>query len=258
MQLLPSLFISHGSPDIRFRDHEVKDFFKTLNSKMQKPKSIIVISAHWYTPNLEILTNNSPELIYDFYGFQKELYEVKYPIKNDLNLVDKIVDTFKQNNIEIDKNSTREGYDHGVWSILSLIYPNADIPVVQLSLPMSYSVDELIKLGEILKEFREDSLIIGSGNITHNLRDIDWHGHENIRAYAKEFRDFVIENLENSNIDELKDIENIPYLKENHPSLDHLLPLYVNIGSSNDKKGESLIESYMFGSLAMDTIIFRN
>lgn len=173
-------------------------------------------------------------------------------------MVGKIVNTLKQNNIKITENSVREGYDHGVWSILSLIYPNLDIPVVQISLPMSYSTDELIKLGEFLQTFRKESLIIGSGNMTHNLRDLDWNNHKNIKNYAKEFRDWVVEKLKNSNIDKLKSINDLPYLRENHPSLEHLLPLYINIGSSIDKVGKSMIENYMFGSLAMDTIIFKN
>jgi 4,5-DOPA dioxygenase extradiol len=256
--MLPSFFISHGSPDIRLTDHEIRDFLMNLGSKFEKPKSIIIISAHWYTRHLEILTNKNPNIIYDFYGFPEELYQVKYPIKNDLSLVDKIITKLKENNINVFTNSSREGYDHGVWSILSLIYPNLDIPVVQLSLPISYSTDDLMQLGGVLKEFREDSLIIGSGNITHNLRDLDWRGHTHIKEYAKEFRNFMVAQLENSNIDKLKNLDNLPYLRQNHPSLDHLLPLYVNIGSSNDKKGESMIESYMFGALAMDTIIFRN
>lgn len=255
--MLPSLFISHGSPDIRLRDHEVRDFLESLGSKVDKPKSIIIISAHWYTSNLEILSNQNPELIYDFYGFPKEMYEVKYPMKNDINLVDKIVQELDKNNIDISKNSYREGYDHGVWSILSLMYPNADIPVVQLSLPMSYNVDELIKLGEILQKFRDESLIIGSGNLTHNLRDIDRSTNDIIKPYAKIFRDWIIDKLENSKVDELSDLGNTPYLRENHPSLDHFLPLFINLGSSHDNKGESMIESYMFGSLAMDTIIFK-
>lgn len=258
MSLLPSLFISHGSPDIRLRDHEVRDFLESLSSKVDKPKSIIIVSAHWNTPSLEILTNNNPELIYDFYGFAKELYEFKYPMTNDLNLVDQIVSKLDTNNIDISKNSSRQGYDHGVWSILSLMYPNLDIPVVQLSLPISYTPDDLLKLGEALQDFREESLIIGSGNLTHNLRDLDWGGHSNIRPYAKEFRDFVVDNLEDSNVNDLKDLSKFPHLRQNHPTIDHLLPLFVNIGSSNDKKGESMIESYMFGSLAMDTIIFKN
>lgn len=256
--MLPSLFISHGSPDLRFRDHEVKDFLKSLSSKFDKPKSIIIISAHWISSNLEILTNKNPELIYDFHGFDKELYEVKYPIKNDMDLVSNLIKKFKEKNIKIDQNDIKEGYDHGVWSILSLMYPKADIPVVQISLPISYTIDELIDLGEVLKEFRDESLIIGSGNTTHNLRDVNWHEDGEIKTYAKEFRNWITTRLENGDIKKLKDIKNIPYLRDNHPTLDHLLPLYINIGSSYDKKAQSMIESYMFGNLAMDTYIFKN
>lgn len=256
--MLPSLFISHGSPDIRLRDHEVRDFISSLGKKVEKPKSIIIVSSHWYTKNLEILSNSDVRLIYDFYGFPKELYETKYPLKNDLDLVNKLSIKFESLGIAFSKNNQREGYDHGVWSILSLIYPNADIPVVQLSLPLSYSIDELLTIGETLQEFREDSLIIGSGNITHNLRDIDWSNNATIKSYAKEFRDWLVNSLEKGNLETLKDLSNYPYLKENHPSLDHLLPIFINIGSSFNKKGESMLENYMFGNLAMDTIIFKH
>jgi 4,5-DOPA dioxygenase extradiol len=255
--MLPSLFVSHGSPDIRLRDHEVRDFLATLGSKFDRPKSIIVISAHWFTQNLEILANPNPNLIYDFYGFPKEMYEVKYPIKNDTNLVNKLTKSIEDKGFSITQNKTREGYDHGVWSILSLMYPNADIPVVQISLPLSFSTKDLFELGKVLKDYREDSLIIGSGNVTHNLRDVDWYSKDSIKPYAKEFRDWLVKNLENSNVEELLDLRNYPKLRENHPSFDHLLPIFINMGSSNDVKGESLLENYMFGNLAMDTISFK-
>ncbi len=255
--MLPSLFISHGSPDLSIKKHAVSDFLRSLASNFKKPESIIIVSAHWFTKDLEILSNPNPRLIYDFYGFPNELYMKKYPAANDISLVDNIVSKIETNGLKIRKNSSREGYDHGVWSILSMIYPNADIPVVQLSLPLSYDIDMLIRLGEILKEFRDESLVITSGNITHNLRDVDWNNEGYVREYAKVFRDFVVDKLEKGEIEALKDIENIPYLKENHPTLDHFLPLYISIGGSNDHIGESLIENYMYGNLAMDTIIFK-
>lgn len=256
--MLPSLFISHGSPDLRLREHEVKDFLCSLGSKFDKPKNIIIISAHWYTNKLEILSNPDVGLIYDFYGFPREMYQVKYPIKNNLDLVAKLTKSFEDSGFDISQNKVREGYDHGVWSILSLMYPDADIPVVQISLPLSYSTKVLFELGKVLQEYREDCLIIGSGNITHNLRDVDWRGDDTIKPYAKEFRDWMVEKLKNSNVEELLDLAKYPKLRENHPSVDHLLPIFFNMGSSKDAKGESMIENYMFGNLAMDTIIFEN
>lgn len=255
--MLPSLFISHGSPDLSIKQHEVSDFLRTLALKFEKPRSIIIVSAHWFTKDLEILSNPNPRLIYDFYGFADELFMKKYPATNDISLVDSIVSKIEANGLNIRKNSSREGYDHGVWSILSMIYPNADIPVVQLSLPLSYDIDMLIRLGEILKEFRDESLVITSGNITHNLRDVDWYNEGYVKEYAKVFRDFIVDKLTKGDIESLKDIESIPYLKDNHPTLDHFLPLYISLGSSSDFKGESLIENYMYGNLAMDTIIFK-
>ncbi len=252
----PSLFMSHGSPELAIIEHPVSDFLKSLPKQFKKPKRIIVVSAHWLTTDLEILSNPKPELIYDFHGFSKALYEKQYPIFNDIPSVNEIYTKIKKSSIAIKKNSERSGYDHGVWTVLSLMYPQADIPVIQISLPISYGIQDLIGLGEALKEFRKDTLVITSGNVTHNLRDVDWHNDGHVKEYAKAFREWLVENLEKGNMEELKKIDSAPYFRENHPTLDHFLPIFISLGSSADHRGESLLENYMYGNLAMDTIIF--
>jgi 4,5-DOPA dioxygenase extradiol len=255
--MLPVLYLSHGSPQMVSMKHPVPDFIRSLYMSFERPKRIVVVSAHWMSSELEIMTNEEPEIIYDFYGFPDELYEMKYPIKNDLNLASEVGKAFEKSDIKYTNNEWHDGYDHGVWTMLKLLYPDALIPVVQISLPMSFSPKELSEVGAALRGLREDTLIVASGNLTHNLRGVVWDENAAVKPYAKTFRDFVVSRIESGEVEELYDLSSIPYLKENHPTLDHYLPLYVAIGASTTGQGQSLIENYMYGSLAMDQIRFN-
>lgn len=258
--MLPSLFISHGSPALILMENDTTRFFKQLSTQFNKPKYILVISAHWTTKELQILANDEPFLIYDFYNFPKEMYEMEYPALNPMDNVDDIVKLLEKNNISITKDEDRIGYDHGVWSPLKLIYPKADIPVIQLSLPMSYTPNELLKLGEVLSLLRKDTLIIGSGNMTHNLGGVNWRNIEaKPEVYAQRFRDWIVEKLEKGDKKSVEEyMAKAPYVRENHPTTEHFLPLFVVLGTSKDGIGESLHDSYMFGNLSMDSILFRS
>lgn len=258
--MLPSLYISHGSPALMIQKNRTTEFLNNLSSNFEKPKFILVISAHWVTNTLKILYEESPSLIYDFYGFPKELYELKYPAKSSKRKSDEIVELLKSNGIKIEKDDFRGGFDHGVWSPLKFLYPDANIPVLQISLPMNYDADELLKLGEILSVLREDTLIIASGSITHNLGDITWiEEDDSAKPYVKEFKNWIIEKLKNADIDSLTNYrKKAPYLALNHPTLEHFLPLFLSLGTSKSKVGKSLHDVYMHGNLSMDTVIFEN
>jgi len=257
--MLPTLFISHGSPMLCLTKHKASDFLKELPKYFDKPKYIIIFSAHWLTSDLKILAEEKPSKINDFYGFPKELYDLEYQASNDLEKVDQIVNLFTKNAIEIKKDYTRKGYDHGVWAPLSLMYKNADIPVIQISLPLYYETSQLLKIGAILQDLREEALIIGSGTMTHNLRDSKRDINEKVDTYAEIFRDWIVEKIENSDIKSIEEFKTCaPYLEENHPSLDHFLPLIIALGASRTKKGESFNSVYMHGNQAMDTIIFKD
>jgi 4,5-DOPA dioxygenase extradiol len=255
--MLPTLFISHGSPDLILRDNQVSRFLRSLGSKIKRPKSIIIVSAHWGSRELEILANPEPELIYDFYGFPSTLYAQQYPASNDLELVAQITQALEKKGISITQNRTREGYDHGVWSPLAMIYPDASIPIVQISLPLHSTPEELIQIGEVLREFRAKSMIIASGNVTHNLGGVNWHANNEVKEYAKSFRDWLIEKLAKGDIDALKNITKAPNFAKNHPATEHIMPIFINLGASKNHRCESMLESYMFGNLAMDTIVFK-
>jgi 4,5-DOPA dioxygenase extradiol len=257
--MFPSIYLSHGSPLLCLSEYESAEFLKKLPQLFEKPKYIIIISAHWITKNLKILSTPNPSIIYDFYGFPKELYNMKYPIKNDLHLVEKIVEKFNKRNIQISKDDNYEGYDHGVWAPLSLMYPNADIPVIQLSLPIYYSANELIEIGEVLQSFRDEALIIGSGTLTHNLRDSTWYVNAPIVDYAKEFRDWIVSKAQKGDIESLSEfLINAPKLTNNHPTLEHFLPFFVALGASKNKKAKALNNVFMYGNQAMDCLFFKN
>lgn len=257
--MLPSIFLSHGSPALTLMNNKTTEFLKKLSSMFDKPKYILVISAHWTTNKLEILSNTKSSVIYDFYNFPKELYEQKYPVKSDISKENEIIELLKKNDISVTKNTKRVGYDHGVWSPLSLIYPKANIPVIQLSLPMSYNIEELVKLGEILLPLRKDTLILTSGAMTHNLVEASWDDNDtSINKYAKEFHDWIIDKTKNSEIKELINFKNkAPYVDKNHPTLEHFLPFFISLGASKNKKGESLHNFYFYGNQSMDTILFK-
>jgi 4,5-DOPA dioxygenase extradiol len=256
--MLPTLFISHGSPMLGIEEHTVSRFLKNLPTRFEKPKYIIVISAHWYEEDLRILTNPHPGLIYDFYGFPQKLYEVQYPIRNDVSSLNSVMKTLENSHLHVNLDNTRSGYDHGVWVPLSLMYPSADIPVIQLSLSIYSNVQELFQIGEALQSLREEALIIGSGNMTHNIRQSVWDEDAPIKEYAKEFHDWVVQKVEQADIKAFENFfEQAPKIRENHSSLDHLLPFFIALGASKDKLGKSLLDVYMYANQSMDTIIFE-
>ena len=257
--MLPSLYVSHGSPALMLITNKTTRFLKSLPSTFDKPKYILVISAHWTSNKLEILREQNQALIYDFYGFPQELYEQEYPARSDIKQENKIIQLLRDFDIEITENKNRLGYDHGVWSVLSMMYPNADIPVTQLSLPMKHTIKQLISLGAVLSSLREDTLILGSGSLTHNIRTSDYHNkNPKVHDYAKEFRDWIVEKLENNEEESLVNIQKEgPFLRENHPTLEHLLPLFINYGASKNGIGKSLNNEYMYGNQSMETLIFE-
>ncbi len=139
------------------------------------------------------------------------------------------------------------------------MYPNADIPVIQISLPIYSNVEELISIGEVLQEFRNEALIIGSGTLTHNLRASNKDINAPVMTYAKEFRDWIVSKVEEADIKELSSfLQNAPQLKNNHPTLEHLLPLFIVLGASKTKKGKALNSIFMYGNQAMDSILYKN
>ena len=250
----PTLFISHGAPNIILSDIKSKQNIKKLANSLEKPKYIIIFSAHYLTQDLKIVSPKTNKIMYDFYGFEDELYKVKYEINSDEKLTLDLIEKLKKENINISIDENRKSYDHGVWNVLALMYEHLEIPVLQISIPTSYNINQLINLGEKLQQFKDEALIICSGGITHNLGDMSMN--PNVRNYAKEFNDDMIDIVENAKEDELKNIQkNINFYK-NHPSIEHFLPIFIAFGNAINKKGKSFNSEMLYSNISMESFIF--
>lgn len=250
----PTLFISHGAPNIILSDIKSKQNIKKLANSLEKPKYIIIFSAHYLTQDLKIVSPKTNKIMYDFYGFEDELYKVKYEINSDEKLTLDLIEKLKKENINISIDENRKSYDHGVWNVLALMYEHLEIPVLQISIPTSYSINQLINLGEKLQQFKDEALIICSGGITHNLGDMSMN--PNVRNYAKEFNSDMIDIVENAKEEELRNIQkNINFYK-NHPSIEHFLPMFIAFGNAINKKGKSFNSEMLYSNISMESFIF--
>ena len=252
--MYPTLFISHGAPNIILSDSISKLNFQKLGKSLDKPKYIIIISAHYVTNDLKIISPEANKIMYDFYGFEDELYKVTYEINSDKDLTLKLIETLKKENINISIDEGRSSYDHGVWNVLALLYKKLDIPVLQLSIPYSYSPYDLINLGEKLKIFKDEAMIICSGGITHNLGDMSYNNRP--KLYAKEFNDKVKNIIENGDGNNLLNIKSDINFLKNHPSPEHFLPLFIAFGNAIDKKGKSVNSEMQYSNISMESFIF--
>ena len=226
--MLPTLFISHGSPMLALAPGASAAPLKRLANELPRPKAILVVSAHWETPDLRVTTAAQPEIWHDFYGFPAELYAVQYPAPGSPELAARVVELLAKDGLPAALDAERP-LDHGTWVPLSLMYPQADIPVVQLSLPSRLGPQMQERVGKALQALREEGiLLIGSGSITHNLGELDWRaGPDVIEPWAKAFRDWMVEHLEANDDTALLDYrQQAPFAVRNHPSDEHLLPLY--------------------------------
>ena len=255
LQTLPGLFISHGSPMLALNPEQVGPALHRLSLNLPKPQAIIIMSAHWESHALEVSTSVRAETWHDFRGFPAELYEIRYPAPGHPELAEQILDLLASADLTAHANSTRPR-DHGVWMPLLHMYPEADIPVIEISLPKNASAQEIYTIGQILAPLREKQiLLIGSGSITHNLAELDWRGgSENVPEWASTFRHYVVNQLSHNNFDAVLDWKSIPYIKRNHPTLEHFTPLFFAMGTGS--RFSLVHSSFTMGALGMDIYRF--
>lgn len=255
LQTLPGLFISHGSPMLALNPEQVGPALNRLGLNLPQPQAIAVMSAHWESNALEVSTGVRPETWHDFRGFPPELYEIRYPAPGDPQLAEEILHLFSEAHISAHANSTRPR-DHGVWMPLLHMYPQADIPVVEISLPMNISAKEIYKIGQTLAVLREKQiLLMGSGSITHNLRELSWQGENaNVPEWASTFRNTVVSKLHHQDFDAVLDWKNLPFIERNHPTLEHFAPLFFAMGTGH--RFSIVHSSFSMGSLGMDIYRF--
>ena len=258
MKRMPTVFVGHGSPMMALEHTEITNTFKTIGQKIIKeygtPKAILAISAHWYTDGTYIQSAENPKQIYDMYGFPQELYEVVYPAKGDSNLTEK-VQLLLGNSVSI--NDTW-GIDHGMWTVLVHMFPDASIPVVQLSINKYLSPKEMYQLGTKLQILRNEGyLIMGSGNIVHNLRLLEWDNPAGTAATI-EFDQYISKAVLENDVDTVVNYTTHPHASYAVPTPDHYLPLIYIMGASEGAKPTVFNQSYNSGSLSMTGFIFQD
>ena len=253
-ETMPVLFIGHGSPLNAIEDNEFSLAWLEAGSQLPKPRAILCISAHWQTYGLKATAMDNPGTIYDFFGFPGELYKLKYPAPGSPELVKEMQQVIEDGQLIADFDW---GLDHGAWSVLRRLFPEADVPVVQLSLDYSRSPEEHYALGRQLKYLRHKNVIIlGSGNIVHNLRLINWES--GAYEWALEFDEQVHQFILSGNDQELiyyQDLGQPAHLSI--PTDEHYLPLlYILAARDAGEQVTFFADQVVMGSISMRSIRF--
>lgn len=256
---MPVLFVSHGAPTLPLEPGDTGAAWRQLGEQLPRPTAILVISAHWESRVPTVSRVVHPETIHDFSGFPAELYKLQYPAPGAPEMAQAAADVLQQAGIQVELDDTR-GLDHGAWAPLSLMYPKADIPVAQLSLQPDKDPAWHIALGRALRPLREQGvLIVGSGSITHNLREVFKHPPgAPAPAWVTEFCDWMAERIKAGDLESLNAYRTrAPHAVQNHPTDEHLLPLFVALGAANRIDTSQRLNHVMtYGLLAMDAWLF--
>ena len=249
---LPALFVSHGAPTLAIEHSATTSALSRIGHNLPTPRAIVIMSAHWLSAKLEISSNPKPKTWHDFSGFDPELYQLQYPAAGHTPLAESLAQQLSARGIPCSINPLRAS-DHGVWAPLTHMYPQADIPIVQVSLPRHYDSNACYQLGAQLAALRhEQILVIGSGSITHNLRALRWQA-ESIDAVAKDFKHWLLQHLK-TDIPTALDWQQYPKFRDVHPSDEHLLPLFFALGAG--QRVSVVHESMAHHSLGMDIYRF--
>ena len=258
MSKLPALFISHGAPKLVITPGAARDFLGTLGQALPRPDAILAVSAHWETAQPTLGSSMTPPTIHDFRGFPREMYEITYPAIGSPVLANRAVGLLDAAGFKAREDSAR-GLDHGAWVPLALMYPDARIPVSQLSIQTEHGADYHYRLGQVLEPLRSEGvLILASGSATHNLGELRWDAPEDAPAWVLEFREWLASNTESGNAAALLNYRaQAPNAVRNHPTEEHLLPFFVALGAGSiPAHAKRIHASTTYGVLAMDAYRF--
>jgi 4,5-DOPA dioxygenase extradiol len=256
----PLLFVSHGAPSFAMEPGLAGKTLTDLGRQLPKPDAIVILSPHWMTrDHVSVTASTRPKTIHDFGGFPDALYELSYPAPGAPELANHIVELLQTAGWDSRLDASR-GLDHGAWVPLLYLAPDADIPVVQVSMPASLDTRSAWKLGEALKPLRDmNVLIVASGSLTHNLyefRGATPHGAD----YVKQFAAWTARTLHARNIDQLLDFKQYaPFAERAHPTDEHFLPLFIALGAAGESYQTHVLEGGItHGVLAMDSYLFTS
>lgn len=254
---MPTVFVGHGSPMNAIQKNSFTDFLTAFPKDLPRPTAILVVSAHWETRGTKIEKLDHPKTIHDFSGFPEPLFQIQYSAPGSPKLADRIVDLGKLHEIEADVSW---GLDHGTWSVLKFMFPLADIPVLQLSLNRNFNLAEHLSMAAELRPLRDEGvLILGSGNVTHNLRRVVWDENATPVDWASEFDLLVRDALINRDEEFLlgKEDKYRSLFSVAHPSIEHYLPILYAYGASDKNEQVKFVhEGMQMGSLSMRSMMF--
>lgn len=249
----PAIFVGHGSPMNAIEVNEFSKSWKEIGEKYN-PDAILCVSAHWYTRGTYVAGQEDPKMIYDMYGFPEELYKIDYPAKGSPEIAAKISEILGDK-VTV---STDWGFDHGTWSVLTWMYPEADIPVLQLSVNGTEKGEYHFDLGRKLAKLRDENImILGSGNVVHNLRKINWNM-DGGYPWAQEFDDYIKKAIIDRDFSKAIDPDTAgPIRKDAFPTPDHYYPLLYVLGATTEDDPLKIYnDKCLMGSMSMTSYCF--
>lgn len=256
-----SLFVSHGAPNLLLHNSAARDFLSDYGRELGRPAAILVASAHWETDAPQVSAATQPETIHDFRGFERELHDMTYPAPGAPEVADAVKRRLDTAGIPASVHPTR-GLDHGAWVPLALLYPDADVPVLQVSVQPAAGPRAHLRLGEALAPLADEGvLIVGSGSLTHNLHEF-FENQYPIDApaldWVEEFGAWMHDKAEAGDRDALVDYRaQAPHAERNHPTDEHLLPFFVALGAAGEGgRAKRVHTSHTYGILQMDAYAF--
>ena len=260
MTILPTIFVSHGSPTLLKEALPAHHFLRGLGRKLPRPEAILCVSAHWEAAAAMVNLPANPITLYDFYGFPSEFYQVTYPAPGSPALAQRVAKLLMKAGFDATTHPER-GLDHGAWVPLKLMFPQADISVIQLSVQSRLSAAYHLELGRALQPLRQEGvLIMGSGGATHNL--LAFHGQllgSPVKDYVRAFDDWLCESITLGKSEQLVDYLNqAPYAQRNHPSPEHYLPLLVPLGAAGEEAcGRKIHSEINYGIFSMASYLWE-